>query len=44
MAGERVRTVEEMLRHTEKDADKEVMETKNKYEAVLRGNHYILHK
>ena len=36
-AEEKVRTVEEMLRHTERDADKEVMETKAKYERILRG-------
>ena len=33
---DKVRTVEEMLRHTERDGDKEVMETKARYERTLK--------
>ena len=33
----RVKAVEEMLRQTEEDADKEILEMKTKYERLLRS-------
>ena len=34
---EKVRAVEEMLKQTEEDADKEILELKTKYEKILRS-------
>ena len=34
---EKVKAVEEMLKQTEEDADKEILELKTKYEKILRA-------
>ena len=34
---EKVRAVEEMLKQTEEDADKEILELKTRYERILRS-------
>jgi ElaB/YqjD/DUF883 family membrane-anchored ribosome-binding protein len=36
LGDEKVRAVEEMLKQTEEDADKEIIELKTKYERFLR--------
>ncbi len=36
LGDEKVKAVEEMLKQTEEDADKEILELKTKYEKILR--------
>ena len=45
LGGEKVRAVEEILKQTEEDADKEILDIKSKYEKILKGAifSYFLH-
>ena len=44
LGGEKVRAVEEILKQTEEDADKEILDIKSKYEKILKGVIFLCQK